>query len=179
MPSPPIARRSPLKPGYTDAQINLGLVLQNLGRYEEALSTLQAAAEAAPNSMLAHQNLARLYDVLGLRTQAFMEMVQAVNAKRTVGTLSGLSSLLRRCGDVAQALKVAQEAVDLDAGDAEGWIELGQGAVRGLVNPMRKAAVAYRKAAAIDPSNAEAAFFLAALEGQTPKFTATLHRPAL
>jgi tetratricopeptide (TPR) repeat protein len=51
-----------LRPGDATAQFNLGVVLEDRGRFDEALAMYEATVITVPNHADAHFNAARLYD---------------------------------------------------------------------------------------------------------------------
>jgi tetratricopeptide (TPR) repeat protein len=59
-----------LDPTYATPQNDIGIILEEQGRLEEALRAYRQALAVSPNSLEAHANLAMLYERLGQQEQA-------------------------------------------------------------------------------------------------------------
>jgi tetratricopeptide (TPR) repeat protein len=70
------------RPGDTDALFNLGVVLEDQGRLEEALAAYEASAAAAPRRD-SHHNAARLCEKLGRPHQALRHLGAARRLPRS------------------------------------------------------------------------------------------------
>lgn len=64
-------------PTFTEAMHGLARVLQDLDRYDEAISVAQRIAEADPEDVLAHTSLSVLYQKKGMIAEAEAEGAKA------------------------------------------------------------------------------------------------------
>jgi Flp pilus assembly protein TadD len=64
-------------PTFTEAMHGLARVLQDLGRYDEAISVAQKIAEIDPDDVLAHTSLSVLYQKKGMIPEAEAEGAKA------------------------------------------------------------------------------------------------------
>jgi adenylate cyclase len=69
---------------------NFGLTLANMGRYEEAVSTLKKVIQRAPNHMLIHVWLAATYSMMGHEKEARAEATEVlrINPKFSLDSLA-------------------------------------------------------------------------------------------
>ena len=63
--------------GNADAQYNIGVVAQALGRIDEARSAYEEVLRARPDYAAAHHNLGNVYAMLGLKDDAAKEYRRA------------------------------------------------------------------------------------------------------
>ena len=85
----------------------------------------RAASLAAPQNALALNNIAAINLQLGRPTEAVDELKKSLAKKPTALASATMAAALRSLGKPAEALQFAQKSVDLDPGDSENWIELG------------------------------------------------------
>jgi len=94
-------------------------VLQRMGRLEEALSTVSAAAEKFPRQAGLWESLTSVQKRLGNAGAAAAAMKKAVALRPSVvGLRRELSLLLEQSGDLAGALAEAKQAASLAAGSS-------------------------------------------------------------
>jgi len=65
-----------VRPDHPTAAFNLGIVLEDLGRFPEAVRAYEQAVMADPELADAYFNLSRLYQATGNRTAAFWSLSQ-------------------------------------------------------------------------------------------------------
>jgi tetratricopeptide (TPR) repeat protein len=143
-----------LRPETTSALIGLGVALQDIGVYEEAVQTLRRAAAAAPNSFEAHYNL-------GVVLSSQFRPDEAIDAYRSAlavdprapNALVNLGALLREKGRLDDAIGCYERAISVAPNLVEPHINLANALhdkgerARGLE--------ALRRAIALDPANPE------------------------
>ncbi len=93
------------EPDNADALYSYGLLLSEMGRYDESLARLLEAAKAAPDRPRVHHNIAMMYDFMGNKQEAerFLKKEIAV-----VNTLNSKLVLLRFYLDNQQTQKALE-----------------------------------------------------------------------
>jgi tetratricopeptide (TPR) repeat protein len=71
-----------LKPDFAQAHSYAGILLANMGRFDEALSHLQSALEENANDAGAHYNLALLLEKMGKNEEAAIHRQKALELER-------------------------------------------------------------------------------------------------
>ena len=112
-------RALPLTPNYPSLEINLGIVLGQLNRAQQAESHFLRAIALAPADDQTHFYYARWLYLNGQAQQALPELQRAaqLNPSRSA-TLDLLASAHAALGDAAAARAVASNALSLDTKDA-------------------------------------------------------------
>lgn len=116
-----------LRPGYLQAENNLGRLLEMTGEYAEAIEILEMAAERSPNDAALFANLGNAYIRSGRHEDAVAVLEQAVALKP--GFASARNSLgvaQASLGDIPAAIATYRQAIDLDPEFAEAHENLAQ-----------------------------------------------------
>jgi folate-binding protein YgfZ len=99
-----------LDPHYVDAYEALGVSLERMERYDEALRHNRRFAEMAPNAVMARANLSRLYMLKGMKAEAEEEQAKAAAlAMRLQARSSGQTEHDQKA--VAQAEQSRRESI--------------------------------------------------------------------
>lgn len=165
-----------LNPRYTEALVNRALTLQEVGRYDEAQASFEAASEADMEegvdrfpavlaSRLAnqHADLGDLYSAGGALSEAAEQYRRAVEIRpRFADIRSRLARTLIELGDTEAAVAELREALRLNPGFRQARINLGLAWYRSG-DPVA-AAREWERCLADDPENAQVRTFLAMLE---------------
>ncbi|MBW0173034.1 MAG: tetratricopeptide repeat protein [Vulcanococcus sp.] len=105
--------------------VNLGNLLKDLQRPQEAEEAYQRALAQEPGDALALYNLGHLYQLYGRWSDAAATFAQAVGAQNDfVPAWQKLAAMELRSNRREQALAAAEQAVALAPGDAPGWFHL-------------------------------------------------------
>jgi tetratricopeptide (TPR) repeat protein len=108
--------------GYND----LGELLAEMGRAEEAVSQFRKAAELQPDFAAARANLGGALAKLGRLDEALVELRQALESDpRSAPAHYTLGLVLSQRGDAPGAMREWQSALDLDPKYAEAHLRLG------------------------------------------------------
>lgn len=147
-----ILSRDPEQP---DAWCNLGLVLLELGREEEAFDACQQALAFAPGNPIAHCNLGNVLlarkDLDGA-LRAFQAALTLDSAN--VPALSDLSAVLGRLNRLDEALEADERALRLDPARAE--LHLNRGYTLMRSGRLPEAEAAFQHALSLDPAQPKA-----------------------
>ncbi len=108
-----LVEKDPDNPVYRNM---LGLALLGQGKVDEAIEALQAAVKAKPDYLTARYNLARAYDLQGRLDEAEREYREANRIKRSAGGLVGLANVAMKRGNLEEAERLLEKAVELDDG---------------------------------------------------------------
>jgi superkiller protein 3 len=111
-----------LNPNHAEAHNNLGALLAQLGRTDEAMSHYRKALEINPNDNGAHNNLGVLLAQLGRSDEAIAHYHKALEINPDeIRTLKNLASALEQKGQWTDAASVLQNglASAKSAGDEE------------------------------------------------------------
>jgi predicted TPR repeat methyltransferase len=145
----------------TDALLNLGMVLHDLGRSVEAAEVLGKLVMVHPQFSAGWVQLAHVIALGGFDWEAHQAIARALKAKPNAQTLVAASMVLMMLEDKDAAESLARRAVKMSPQSASAWIQLGQ--ILTIKGRTYDAAAAYQRALAEEPGNAVATFFLAAL----------------
>ena len=113
------------RPNYWLAHQDLGVALDGQCKYREALMEFRAASLAAPKRVLPLTNVALVQSKLGMYTDAYESFQRCLALRPFPPASFGLAQLLRVTGRPAEALGFAQQAVKLDPGEDQYWLEFG------------------------------------------------------
>jgi tetratricopeptide (TPR) repeat protein len=149
------------------AHVNLGVVLEQNGKLDEALVQYRAAEQLAPELYHIHNNLGNLLDKLGHPREALIEYRKAVLLKPNLPSLhDSVGEILAELGRFDEALTQFNEAARLDS--TYPWAPFEIGKLRLKQGRDTEAIDEFRAALRIDPDNfqilAYTAHVLAAIE---------------
>ncbi len=158
-------RRLQKYPGDFVAHANLGATLQSMGRLDDALVHLGAAATARPDEAAAANNLGAALLAAGKRPEAIEQFRRAVRLSPTFADARyNLGVALLRGGETRSAIEELRRVLVLKPDDAGALNDLGSAlAMRGQVG---RAAEMFSRAIRIDAGHAYAHYNLAALLAQ-------------
>lgn len=115
-----------LKPGLFEAQLNLGVLLLEERRVEEALPLLEAAADARPAEFRPNFFLAEaLAESNPEKAAAFYEVALRLDSKSARAVL-GMGRCQTKLGRMEQAIDYYRKAAEFDASLKEAQLELAQ-----------------------------------------------------
>jgi len=115
-----------LKPGLFEAQLNLGVLLLEERRVEEALPLLEAAADARPAEFRPNFFLAEaLAESNPEKAAAFYEVALRLDSKSARAVL-GMGRCQAKLGRMEQAIDYYRKAAEFDASLKEAQLELAQ-----------------------------------------------------
>jgi tetratricopeptide (TPR) repeat protein len=120
-----------LKPDLAQAHGELGAALMHKGRQDEAIAEFRQALRLKPDFAGAHHNLGVALRAKGRLDEAIAEFREALRLQpKAVGALNNLAWLLAtrpdpKNRDPAQAVQLAQQAVELAPKEANYWKTLG------------------------------------------------------
>jgi predicted TPR repeat methyltransferase len=162
-------RAAELAAPAADARLNLGTVLLELGRLMEATEVLSRLVADHPELASGWVHLAGAIAPEGFAWEAHQAIARALKGKPDAQTLVAASMVLMTLEDPDAAETAVRRAVKMSPLNVAAWIQLGQ--ILSANDQKLEAGEAYRRALAIEPANAMAAFFLAALGGANPAGT--------
>ncbi|OZI62451.1 tetratricopeptide repeat-containing sulfotransferase family protein [Bordetella genomosp. 11] len=114
-----------LAPELPTAWNNLGIVLQECGRYDESATCLERVVAILPDSPEAHNNLGNTYKRAGRLADARAEYGKALALHPAYAEAhSNLAFLLSDLGEYAEAAEAAQLAIDYNPRLADAYINM-------------------------------------------------------
>jgi Flp pilus assembly protein TadD len=136
------------------AHANLGWILASEGRYDEAVTHLEASLHENPSNAQAHCNLGRVFSLQGKSAEAEKEFATALRLKPKDGSIRrSYASALVDEGKKDAAMKALREALQLKP-EIETRIQLA--ALLQQTGQFHDAAAEYRQALASQPDQIEA-----------------------
>jgi len=145
------------RPSQPHVQVHLGRVLAQMGKYQDAIAVLQAAAQ--PGLFDAFVILAQVQFTIGDLTAAEQNYRAALQlSPKSPVTLLGLGVLLNKMRRPAEAESLLRAAGENTTRPASWQAKLAQnlGLSLDLQGKSEEAAASWRRAIALDPTNAEA-----------------------
>ena len=155
-----------LEPKSSTALNNLGVVQNELGKFDDAAATLERAVAADPKNAIAHYALAKSLIKKGNYTQALQEAQQSIALNQQQGSdeLSGHRALAEaallkaksenNANDLNMAIEEYKYVIKEDPDDSESHTNLGDALA--MQKNVDGALVELRKAIEIDDDNLEA-----------------------
>jgi Flp pilus assembly protein TadD/mono/diheme cytochrome c family protein len=151
-----------LDSGDLSAHYNLGVMALQSERFADAISHLEAALARKPDFAEAHQRLAQAYGASGQIEKAISHLREAEKLSPDASEIHALlSQALDAASHPEEALVEARLAVKLNAGDADGWNNLG--VMEARAGSREAARSAFEHALQIQPDHAQAKANLARL----------------
>jgi tetratricopeptide (TPR) repeat protein len=152
-------RVSQERPNYWSPYNELGMTLYLQGKYSAALETFRSASLAAPKNVMALNNVASLYQLLGNFPQAEDALNRSLALEPNGWALATMADVLRSEGKYTEALAFALKGVDLEPTEPDNWLKLGD-CYLVLRGHTRESKAAYLRAAQLqlaqlqtDPTN--------------------------
>jgi tetratricopeptide (TPR) repeat protein len=137
------------------AHFNLGLLLADGGRLDEAIAAWHGATAAQPRLLEAHRALGRAYRVQGRPAEAIASLRQAARLQpNDAGAQLELASALSANGEHEESISVLRRALELNPSDAKAHLKLGAELSR--LKCWDEATEVFRKVVALDPGIPEA-----------------------
>ncbi|MGI3777727.1 MAG: tetratricopeptide repeat protein [Janthinobacterium lividum] len=147
--------------GHADALHMLGLLADQRGDGEAAVSLIGRAIAAAPGRAYAHANLGNALLRLGRAGEAVASHRRAVALRPdSAAMLGNLVSALLAAGEGEAAVDAARRLAAMAPGSADSWLRLGEALSAG---GDAAAGEALRRCVALDPGRAEAWYNLGCL----------------
>ena len=139
-----------LNPQARHTHFNLGEVLYNQGRHEEALEVARVAVEQAPDDPMAHVSLSKILNELGRFKEAetYLRRAIALNPQEWDAYI-GLGEVLYNQGRYEEALEVVRVAVEQRIDSAPARVNLGL--ILNALDRFEEAEINLRRAIALDP----------------------------
>jgi tetratricopeptide (TPR) repeat protein len=142
------------------AHVNLGVVLEEIGKRDEALQEYQTAVRLDPNLVQAHNNLANLLMNAGKLTQALDEYNEALRLKPTAPLIhENLGTVLVKLGRFDEALRHYEEANRLTPLDARPHYLIAKALLR--QGRSAEAVLRFREALRLDPNHLQTLVYFA------------------
>jgi tetratricopeptide (TPR) repeat protein len=133
---------------------NLAVVLENQGRFDEAMENYRACLALHPGYYVARANLARLLAKQGRDAEAAQQHLLALEVEPSyVRSMLGLGESLRRMGRIEEALEVLERAIQTDPASAPAQRLKGLTLLQ--LQRLAPAEESLREAVRIDPQDAD------------------------
>ena len=131
---------------------NLAVVLENQGRYEDAMQRYRRCLELNPGYYVARANLGRLLRLTGNPRQAADEYAMVLQvAPDHLNSAIGLGESFRELGMLDQAESAFRRATEIDPSEPGAWN--GLGSVYFVSGNHGEAERAFRRTSELDPDN--------------------------
>lgn len=106
---------------------NLGIILQEAGKFKASLECLKYVASSQPDNAEAHNNLANTYKRLGDLPRAQESYQRALELRPDYAEVhSNLAFLFNDLGDIDAAIASAERAIDINPQLADAYLNLAQ-----------------------------------------------------
>lgn len=114
------------KPGFWEAQLELGITYDRMGRTNEAIKAYFAALETQPDLVKCYQNLGLAYDNLGEFVKALKMYLKAIRLRpNDLELRKNLGLAYFNMGSYAEAIKAYKQALRIAPNDATVHYSLG------------------------------------------------------
>jgi serine/threonine protein kinase/Tfp pilus assembly protein PilF len=114
-----------LRPNYWLAHNEWGAVLEDQGRYSQALLEFRSASLAAPRNALALKNVGTAYLELGKIPEALKALDGSYSLSADDKSAVALAQAYRLQRKYPEAIGYAEKAVEVNPSEPENWLELG------------------------------------------------------
>ncbi len=142
-------------PNYAGAHNNLGIVLNELGEYQKAMSSYEKAIQIQPNYAAAHYNLGLAFYALGKHQKAMSSYERAIQIQPNyVDAHYNLGNTLKELGEHQKAMSSYEKAIQINPNHVDAHNNLGLAFY--ALGEHQKAMSSYEKAIQIQPNYAGA-----------------------
>jgi tetratricopeptide (TPR) repeat protein len=143
------------EPQHQEALFNMGMILCQQKKYDEAITCCRKVIEQAPDMVMAHNNLGNIYFEQRDLPNALASYRHALElGGRNVELYNNLGNVQRELGEFEEALLNYNKALKLQPRSAAVICNIGE--IYRSQNRFDDAIAQYRKALAIDPKFAQA-----------------------
>ena len=139
-------------PAFAEAHFNLGNLLKETGRVDEAIAAWRLAIKHRPDFATAYGNLGNALRGRGQREEAVANLRQAISLNpRSAIDHNNLGVALQEAGNLPEAVAAFRQAIALnrDYADAHGNL----GAILKMLGESTEALIECRKAVALNPNH--------------------------
>lgn len=146
---------------YWDGHHTLGLFYTKQGRFQDAAEAFEKALERAPANARVHTNLAGIYQYLGRTDEAMDMLQQSLEIRPTYRALTNLGTMYFYQRDYLQAIRMYEQALQLNDTDRRIWGDLGYAYKQTgqdsaiVVSAMEKAIMLTEQELELTPNNQE------------------------
>ena len=134
------------RPNFWLAYNELGVVLNQQGKYQEAIQAFHAACVAAPGNALAFNNVGSIYLQTGKFSDAIDYLKKSLSLSPNALAYLNISIALRSEGKYSEALPYALKAIESDSSFDLAWLELAD-CYSSIPGHQSEAKAAYSRAA--------------------------------
>jgi protein O-GlcNAc transferase len=146
----PMQRAAALLPDDFEVHYNLGLILQELGRLDEASLSYRRALQINPGYAHGHNNLGVTLQELGRLAEAEACYRCAINIDpHYVNALHNLGIVLQGLNRFAEAETIHRRTLDMNPGHADAYCNLGSAQL--VMGRLEEAVASYRQALQFKP----------------------------
>ncbi|MBC92142.1 MAG: hypothetical protein CMM38_00695 [Rhodospirillaceae bacterium] len=139
-------------PNYVDAHLNLGTVLMDLNRFEEASECFSLATNIDPNHSIAFNNLGNAKFKMYQYEDAVVDYEKAIALDPLcIEAYTNMGVLFKEEGELETALKYIQKAININPENINSLNNYG--AILSDLRQYEEAEDSYKKALSIDPNN--------------------------
>lgn len=151
-----------LDPNFRDAHNNLGVVLQQFGKFQEAMGYFEKALKIDPNYVGSLNNLGLSFKELSKFQEAMGYFEKALKIDPNFRDANNnLGIVLQQFGKLQEAISCFKKAIKVDPNFKDAHNNLGT--VFQQLGKLKKASIHFKKATEIDPNFQDAHFNLGML----------------
>ena len=142
-------------PYYEGAHNNLGILLNQLGEYQKAISAYKKAIQIEPNNVAAYNNLGFVFNQLGEYQKAISSYENAIQIKPNYSnSYYNLGNVLKKLGEHQKAITSYKKAIQINPNYADVYYNLGNTLKE--LGERQKAQNCYKKVIQINPNHYDA-----------------------
>tara|TARA_X000000950_G_scaffold59629_1_gene72418 strand:+ start:255 stop:2363 length:2109 start_codon:yes stop_codon:yes gene_type:complete len=142
-------------PYYEGAHNNLGILLNQLGEYQKAISAYKKAIQIEPNNVAAYNNLGFVFYQLGEYQKAISSYENAIQIKPNYADVYyNLGNTLKKLGEHQKAITSYEKAIQINPNYADVYYNLGNTLKE--LGERQKAQNCYKKVIQINPNHYKA-----------------------